>query len=114
MSNDKSNWRELDTYEADLLNEDTPRREEVTEIQDTETGDLLCYANPEHAARIVACVNACAGINPEAVPDMLEALRAISAVPGTISESAVGAECYQALLAALRLTHDAIAKATGA
>ena len=24
--------------------------------------------------RIVACVNACAGINPEAVPEMLEAL----------------------------------------
>jgi hypothetical protein len=26
--------------------------------------------------RIVACVNACEGINPEAVPDMLEALEA--------------------------------------
>ena len=28
-----------------------------------------------NAARIVACVNACEGINPEAVPEMLEALR---------------------------------------
>jgi len=28
-----------------------------------------------NAARIVACVNACAGINPEAVPKMLEALK---------------------------------------
>ncbi|MES2706106.1 MAG: hypothetical protein V4726_05820 [Verrucomicrobiota bacterium] len=27
-----------------------------------------------NAARIVACVNACTGINPEAVPDMLAAL----------------------------------------
>jgi hypothetical protein len=33
----------------------------------------------EHAARIVACVNACAGINPEAVPDLLTALQ--SALP---------------------------------
>ncbi len=30
-----------------------------------------------NAARIVACVNACAGINPEAVPDMLGILDAI-------------------------------------
>lgn len=28
-----------------------------------------------NASRIVACVNACAGINPEAVPVMLKALR---------------------------------------
>lgn len=28
-----------------------------------------------NADRIVACVNACAGINPEAVPDVLEALK---------------------------------------
>jgi hypothetical protein len=26
-------------------------------------------------ARIVACVNACAGINPEFIPDLLEVLR---------------------------------------
>ncbi len=30
----------------------------------------------DDAVRAVACVNACAGINPEAVPDVLEALRA--------------------------------------
>jgi len=28
-----------------------------------------------NAARIVACVNACAGINPEAVPELLVALK---------------------------------------
>ena len=33
------------------------------------------YANAE---RIVACVNACAGINPEAVPKLLEVLQAIT------------------------------------
>ena len=30
-----------------------------------------------NAVRIVACVNACAGINPEAVPDLLATLRDI-------------------------------------
>lgn len=29
----------------------------------------------EDAARIASCVNACKGINPEAVPELLEALR---------------------------------------
>lgn len=34
--------------------------------------------NEEHAERIVACVNACAGIaNPAAVPEVVEALRAV-------------------------------------
>ena len=32
----------------------------------------------EHARRIVACVNACEGINPEAVPELVDALRRIS------------------------------------
>ena len=31
-----------------------------------------------NAHRIVACVNACEGLNPEAVPGLLEALQAIS------------------------------------
>jgi hypothetical protein len=30
-----------------------------------------------NAARIVACVNACEGINPEAIPLMLEALKSV-------------------------------------
>lgn len=32
--------------------------------------------NEANAARIVACVNNCEGINPEAVPEMLAALKA--------------------------------------
>jgi hypothetical protein len=47
----------LDTYPADLRNETPPRREEIAEIQDREAGDLLCYANPAHAARICQAVN---------------------------------------------------------
>lgn len=31
--------------------------------------------NEANADRIVACVNACAGLNPEAVPDVVEALK---------------------------------------
>ncbi len=34
--------------------------------------------NKANAARIIACVNACEGINPEAVPNLLEACRLIS------------------------------------
>ncbi len=30
-----------------------------------------------YAERIVACVNACAGINPEAIPELIEACHAI-------------------------------------
>ena len=32
----------------------------------------------EYAARIVSCVNACEGINPDAVPEMLEALKYVA------------------------------------
>lgn len=36
--------------------------------------DALCDRDYANADRIVSCVNACAGINPEAVPDLLDAL----------------------------------------
>lgn len=42
--------------------------------------------NEANAKRIVACVNACAGINPEAVPDLLEACK--KAYAGTDYEAA--------------------------
>ena len=51
----------------------------------TENGDVVCKEGPiaavmlpndrANATRIVACVNACEGINPEAVPELLEALK---------------------------------------
>lgn len=38
-------------------------------------GHLICESiNEVNADRVLACVNACAGINPEAVPDLLFAL----------------------------------------
>ena len=57
-----------------------------------------CYigeAKEENAKRIVACVNACEGINPEAVPEMLEALQqAAFAIPTTHG-------CFEVVRAAL-------------
>lgn len=56
------NYQTLDTYDADLRNETPARREEVTEIQDRETGDLLCYAEPDKAAFIVEACNSHASL----------------------------------------------------
>ena len=45
-------------------------------------GEYICTTSGNaqaNAERIVACVNACEGINPEAVPDLLEALKGIRA-----------------------------------
>ena len=39
-----------------------------------------------NARRIVACVNACAGINPEAVPDLMEVLEAGIAYDAAIAK----------------------------
>jgi len=54
-----------------------------------------------NAERIVACVNACEGINPEAVPEMLKALQNIENDSGTIPP------------AIWAMRNAAIAKATG-
>jgi hypothetical protein len=45
-----------------------PRGERKSSDFDVESGN---------AARIVSCVNSCAGINPEAVPDLVEALKGL-------------------------------------
>jgi hypothetical protein len=42
------------------------------------TSDICKVVDEADGDRIVACVNACKGINPEAVPEMLEALRGIA------------------------------------
>jgi len=51
------------------------------------------HDNAENAQRAVACVNALAGLNPEAVPDAVAALREILAVP---SEQFANARQFQA------------------
>jgi hypothetical protein len=51
------NCRPLDEYSALLYNENPPREETVVEIQDRDSGDLLCYAAPEQAEHICRCVN---------------------------------------------------------
>lgn len=50
-------YRTLDTYSVDCLNDSPPRREEITEIQAAETGELLCYAVPDKAELIVRAVS---------------------------------------------------------
>ena len=77
----------------------TPVRFDITGPADD---DYSCYwdivnvgmlDSEEDAVRAVACVNACAGINPEAVPEMREALRAIISVP---AEQFANARQFQA------------------
>lgn len=50
-----------------------------------------------NADRIIACVNACAGINPEAVPDLLAAAKGIIKA----IEDGNGVVCYRAMMAAI-------------
>jgi hypothetical protein len=99
-----TNYQILDTYPADLRNEKPPRREDVTEIQDREAGDLLCYANPAHADMIVTACNAHA--------DLLAALKGI--LPLAINDGPGGCDgntkgCQQC--AAIMRASAAIAKA---
>lgn len=61
------------------------------------------------AARIVACVNACAGMNPEAVPDLLAALK--MALPWLEDADRPGNQQITVLWAALSATRAALAKA---
>ncbi|MFA6167821.1 MAG: hypothetical protein WC700_14465 [Gemmatimonadaceae bacterium] len=49
-----------------------PDLAKVADVWTSDRPDAERFAN---AARIVACVNACAGIDPEAVPLMLDALQ---------------------------------------
>ena len=62
-----------------------------------------------NAARIVACVNACKGINPEAVPDLLAAMETLTAM----SEEAllfVSGDTESCLRDAINAARAAIAK----
>ena len=62
--------------------------------------------NPADAARIVACVNACAGINPEAVPGLLVAAR------GALAALSQNATFPADVDAARKWLTDALDKAT--
>ena len=60
--NTKPNYQPIDTYMADFLNENPPRREDVTEIQDRESGLLLCYAMPGQEEFITRSCNSHAAL----------------------------------------------------
>lgn len=80
-------------------------------------GHLVCETVTEaNAERIIACVNACKGINPEAVPDLLEACEALPLDKfrdGEPPDAADFKDNADAFLRAMRLARVAIAKATG-
>ena len=68
----------------------------------------LCAEHEANAARITACVNACEGIKPEAVPELLAACKwaraAINGSYGHVMAQATADTC-------IRRLRDAIAKA---
>ncbi len=57
--------------------------------------------------RIVACINACEGINPEAVPVLLEALERLSSTECFVQPGMISPECR----ARMKYAEAAIAKA---
>ena len=72
-------------------------------------------ADEANAARIASCVNACEGINPDAVPDMLEALKELLAMgqDGIIQRNETGKPTWSILDAIKTITQAAISKAEG-
>lgn len=66
--------------------------------------------DPNNAARIVACVNACEGISPEAVPNLLEALEAIQVIAYAQVDGNKG-DMRAALMESIKQARAAIAKA---
>lgn len=47
-------WEIVDVYDADLLNENPPRRETVWEIGNRDFGNSPAYATSEEDARLIA------------------------------------------------------------
>ena len=69
-----------------------------------------------NASRIAACVNACEGINPEAVPELLEALKELEALrkmPHPSGDLNAAVAYRQRERDAVVLSKVAIAKAEG-
>ena len=111
-------FSELDTYEASFHNETPPRREDVTEIQDREAGELLCYANPHFAERIISCVNGCASIQDpkNSVPELINSLSSALRVFVAWRDDAVSSNDAASLAAANVMIDScggALSRATG-
>ena len=76
--------------------------------RDILTGDFITL-KASNAERIVACVNACEGLNPEAIPEMLEALQEMVSVACEYYDMDMGDAGSQMIA----IANDVIAKATG-
>jgi hypothetical protein len=71
----KDKFKILDTYDADLKNENPPRREQISEIHVSETGALLCYADPDCAKELVELLNATYSFLDSSRPSARRSLR---------------------------------------
>lgn len=73
-----------------------------------------CFTfQPGDAEHICACWNACEGINPEAVPEMLEALEAIRAeIEALVTDGTLGPKAVETNAGWIKLC-KALAKAKG-
>jgi uncharacterized membrane-anchored protein len=74
---------------------------------------FITFAEPLIALRIVACVNACEGINPEAVPDLLETLQDVLLTGGDTLRHWGNAAQKAAHATMLERVRSSRAKATG-
>jgi hypothetical protein len=75
---------------------------------------LPVHRHEANARRIVACVNACEGINPEAVPDLLAACEYVKyAAPETEGLEPGNILSVSLTVAGVRQLRAAISKATG-
>ena len=80
-------------------------------------GDGALYSAEDgvqaNADRIVSCVNACAGINPEAVPEMVEALRELESSMVEPDTGEIHYACESLVAEWVMKIRAALAKATG-
>lgn len=74
------------------------------------TSGVITEAN---ARRIVACVNACQGLNPEAVPDLLAACKALPDFDTDNADACDYKDNASKFATAMRLARAAITKAKG-
>ena len=78
--------------------------------QNPKTSLKIAEANAE---RIVTCVNACAGINPESAPDLLAACEGLVKELTTFAAQHSDKEIDESLALAWSVASEAIAKAKG-
>lgn len=97
-------WENKGCGQPFVISQETTTKDKYVDFYDKYVAETNNRAN---AQRIVACWNACLGINPEAVLDLLEALKQVSTEwavsDGPVTHNSIHAQS---------LVKQAIAKAT--